>query len=86
MNSLQVYPNPANLFFSLDLQDMVNPAEWSVTLYDLQGKSVYINPADLQQHHDKSSASWYLHPEARPEGDLQSQPETIDRSINGRTF
>jgi hypothetical protein len=47
---LQIYPNPANTFFSLDLQDIVNPAEWSVSLYDLQGKSVYINPADLRQH------------------------------------
>ena len=46
----KIYPNPANTYFTLDLQDVVNPADWSVTLYDLQGKTVYINRADQQQH------------------------------------
>jgi hypothetical protein len=49
-NILRIYPNPANIYFTLDLQDVVNPAEWSITLYDLQGKSVYINRADQQPH------------------------------------
>jgi hypothetical protein len=52
-NFLRIYPNPANSYFTLDLQDVVNPAEWSITLYDLQGKTVYINRAD-QQHHPVS--------------------------------
>ena len=46
----KIYPNPANTYFTLDLQDVVNPADWSITLYDLQGKTVYINRADQQQH------------------------------------
>jgi len=48
--SFKVYPNPASTYFSLDLQDVVNPADWTITLYDLQGKTVYINRADQLQH------------------------------------
>ncbi len=46
----KIYPNPAGTYFTLDLQDVMNPADWSITLYDLQGKTVYINRADQQQH------------------------------------
>ena len=48
--SFKIYPNPASTYFSLDLQDVVNPADWTITLYDLQGKTVYINRADQLQH------------------------------------
>ena len=47
---MNIYPNPASTYFELDLKDIASPAEWSVTLYDLQGKTVYINRADQQQH------------------------------------
>ena len=45
---LQIYPNPANTYFYLDLPEVMNPGEWSVTLYDLQGKTVYKRWADHQ--------------------------------------
>lgn len=48
--TVKIYPNPASIYFTLDLQDVVEPADWSITLYDLQGKTVYINRADQQQH------------------------------------
>ncbi len=48
--SIHIYPNPASNYFKLDLQDLASPADWSVTLYDLQGKTVYKNRADQQQH------------------------------------
>jgi hypothetical protein len=48
--SLNIYPNPASTYLTVDLQDVTNPADWTITLYDMQGKSVYINPADLHQH------------------------------------
>jgi hypothetical protein len=48
--TVKIYPNPASGFFMLDLQDIANPAEWTVTLYDLQGKTVYKHRADVQQH------------------------------------
>ncbi len=46
----KIYPNPASTQFTVDLQDVIDPADWTITLYDLQGKSVYINPADQEQH------------------------------------
>jgi hypothetical protein len=48
--SIKIYPNPASNYFKLDLKDIASPAEWSVTLYDLQGKTVYFNRADQQKH------------------------------------
>jgi hypothetical protein len=48
--AVKIYPNPASSYFTLDLQDKANPSEWTVTLYDLQGKIVYMNRADMQQH------------------------------------
>ena len=47
---MNIYPNPTNTHFTLDLEDIDSPAEWSVTVYDLQGKTVYMNRADQQQH------------------------------------
>jgi hypothetical protein len=48
--SFNIYPNPASTYFMLDLQDVMNPSDWNITLYDLQGKTVYINRADQLQH------------------------------------
>ncbi len=47
---IKIYPNPAHSFFTLEIQDVAHPEEWSVTLYDLQGKTVYMNRADQQYH------------------------------------
>jgi hypothetical protein len=50
VNILHIYPNPASHQFRIELPDAANPEEWSVTLYDLQGKSVYFGRCDQQQH------------------------------------
>ena len=51
-NLLKIYPNPASTYFFLDFPDVISPREWSVTLYDLQGKTVYKSRVDNahQQH------------------------------------
>jgi hypothetical protein len=48
--AFRIYPNPASHQFSLDLEDVADPQEWSVTLYNLQGKQVYTSHADQQIH------------------------------------
>lgn len=48
--AVTVYPNPAGTYFKLEMQHIDNPADWSVTLYDLQGKTVYKSRADQQQY------------------------------------
>jgi hypothetical protein len=45
---LRLYPNPASAHFYLDLPDAMDREEWSVTLYNLQGKTVYKKWADYQ--------------------------------------
>lgn len=48
---LQVYPNPARESFYLELPPGMIPGEWTVSLYNLQGKRVYENRSGDFRHY-----------------------------------
>ena len=47
---LKVYPNPASQQFWTDLPDVADPETWSVTLYDLHGRAVYVSRCGRHSH------------------------------------
>ena len=48
---LQVYPNPATDWINLELPMADIPWEWSLNIFNLQGKLVYQGEASEQRHY-----------------------------------